>query len=78
MASGSPSCLKVMQCHATPDTAPLVCVGFSVVVGPDSVGYRLAGHSGMLDPVNPDPTPFYRSVEAVLEAHPEHDEFLND
>lgn len=69
MASGDPACMKVMQCHNTPDDhRAKVCVGFAVRVGTDSVGYRLAGAFGMLDEVEGD-ADLLPSVEAVIERH---------
>lgn len=70
MASGDPACMKVMQCHNTPDDhRAKVCVGFAVRVGGDSVGYRLAGALGLLDPVADDGDELLPSVEAVIERH---------
>ena len=70
MSSGDPSCMKVMQCHNTPDDhRAKVCVGFAVRVGGNSVGYRLAGALGLLDPVADDGDELLPSVEAVIERH---------
>ena len=54
MASGEPY-MKVMQCHSTPDGEQAkVCVGFAIRVGVDSIGFRLAKISGMIDEVEDD------------------------
>lgn len=69
MASGDPSCMKVMQCHNTPDDhRAKVCVGFAVRVGRNSVGYRLAEAYGLLDETEggDDLLP---SVEVVINRH---------
>lgn len=70
MASGEPGCMKVMQCHNTPDdNRARVCVGFAVQVGPDSFGYRLARALGMIDPIEGEEGEFLPDVEAVIERH---------
>lgn len=68
MASGEPY-MKVMQCHNTPDDhRALVCVGFAVKVGNESVGYRLAGTLGMLDEVEGDGD-LLENIEQVIAKH---------
>ena len=68
MASGHPHETGVMQCHSTPDDRPKVCVGFAVRVGPESVGFRLAGVMGLLDPVVDDGD-LLDTVDEVIERH---------
>jgi len=38
-----------MQCHSTPDSAPLVCVGYALSVGYESAAYRLAARLGLAE-----------------------------
>jgi hypothetical protein len=67
MASGEPY-MKVMQCHCTPDGTGKVCVGFAIRVGPQSVGYRLAGMRGLIDDVEDDGD-LLESIEEVIDKH---------
>lgn len=69
MASGDPACMKVMQCHSTPDGEQAkVCVGFALRVGDASVGYRLCRIARMLDEVEDDGD-LLDSVDDVIARH---------
>lgn len=46
--------LRAMQCHATPDDRPRICVGFARRA-PDALGTRLATMLGAHDPTQVDP-----------------------
>lgn len=60
--------MKVMQCHCTPDGSAKVCVGFALRVGPQSVGYRLAGMRGLIDEVEDDGD-LLENIEEVIDKH---------
>ena len=60
-----------MQCHATPDTARKVCVGFAVVVGERSGRFRCVDRLGLIEPFAGERAEFHPSAEALLRFHGE-------
>lgn len=61
---------RVMECHSGKVADPRVCVGFAVVVGYKSLGFRFAQTLGLLDNYCTDPTPFHPTIDALLSFHP--------
>jgi hypothetical protein len=62
---------NVMECHSGRPDKPKVCVGFAVIVGPKSLGFRFAQALNLIDKFKPDPAPFHPSIDALLNFHPD-------